>query len=40
MMKKWRDGKLFYLVEEKSEKIENVVYINLLLCFYYIICKK
>ena len=40
MMKKWRDGKLFYLVEEKSEKIENVVYINLLLCSYYIICKK
>ena len=27
MMKKLRDGKLFYLVEEKSEKIENVVYI-------------
>ena len=40
MMKKWRDGKLFYLVEEKSEKIENVAYINLLLCSYYIICKK
>ena len=40
MMKKWRDRKLFYLVEEKSEKIENVVYINLLLCSYYIICKK
>ena len=39
-MKKWNDEKLFCLVNEKSERIENVVYINLLLYPYYIIGKK
>ena len=28
-MEKWRDGKLFYLVEKKTEKIENRACINL-----------
>ena len=27
-MEKLKDGKLFYLVEKKSERIENVIYIN------------
>ena len=27
-IKKWEGGKLFYLVKKKSERIENVVYIN------------
>ena len=27
-MEKWEGGKLFYLVEEKNERMENVVYIN------------
>ena len=27
-MKKWESGKLFCLVEKKSGRIENVVYIN------------
>ena len=27
-MEKWKDGKLFYLVEKKSGRIEKVVYIN------------
>ena len=27
-MEKWEDGKLFCLVEKKSGKIENVIYIN------------
>ena len=27
-MEKWEGGKLFCLVEKKSGKIENVVYIN------------
>ena len=27
-VKKWECGKLFYLVEKKSERIENVIYIN------------
>ena len=27
-MEKWESGKLFCFVEKKSEKIENVVYIN------------
>ena len=27
-MEKWDDEKLFYLVETKSGRIENVVYIN------------
>ena len=27
-VEKWEGGKLFYLVEKKSERIENVVYIN------------
>ena len=30
-VKNWRNGKLFYLVEEKSKRIENIVYINLFL---------
>lgn len=30
-MKKLSDGKLFYLIENKNEKMKNVVYINLLL---------
>ena len=28
-VEKWESEKLFYLVEEKSGRIENVVYINL-----------
>ena len=28
-VEKWRDGKLFYLVEKKSERIENKVCIKL-----------
>ena len=28
-VEKWECEKLFYLVEEKSGRIENVVYINL-----------
>ena len=39
-MEKWEGGKLFCLVEKKSEKIENVVYINGLLYPCYIIGKK
>ena len=31
-VEKWRDGKLFCLVENKSERIENKVCINLPLC--------
>ena len=27
-VKKWEDIKLFYLVREKSEMIENIVYMN------------
>ena len=27
-VEKWEDGKLFYLVEKKSGRIEKVVYIN------------
>ena len=27
-VEKWKGGKLFCLVEQKSERIENVVYIN------------
>ena len=27
-MEKWEDGKLFYLVGEKKEMIENIIYIN------------
>ena len=27
-VEKWEGEKLFYLVEKKSERIENVVYIN------------
>ena len=29
-----RDKKLFCLVKKKSERIENVIYISLLLCPY------
>ena len=39
-VKKWEGEKLFCLVENKSERIENVVYINWLLYPCYIICKK
>ena len=39
-MEKWEGGKLFCLVEKKSGKIENVVYINWLLYHCYIIGKK
>ena len=28
-IEKWRDGKLFCLFEEKSERIEKVVYIKI-----------
>ena len=31
-VEKWRDEKLFYLVEKKNKRIENRVCINLLLC--------
>ena len=27
-MEKWESGKLFYLVEKKSGRIEKIVYIN------------
>ena len=39
-MKKWKSEKLFCLVEKKSGRIKNVVYINWLLYHYYIIDKK
>ena len=39
-VEKLEGGKLFCLVEKKSGKIKNVIYINWLLCPYYIICKK
>ena len=39
-MEKWEGGKLFCLLEKKSERIENVVYINWLLYSCYIIDKK
>ena len=39
-VEKWEGGKLFCLVEKKSERIETVVYINWLLYPYYIIGKK
>ena len=29
-VEKWRDRKLFYLIKEKSERMENVAYIKLL----------
>ena len=32
-VKKWKGEKLFYLVEEKSGRIKNVVYIN----YYYVL---
>ena len=35
-MKKWRDWKLFLLVKNKNDIIENVDYINLFLYFYLI----
>ena len=31
-VEKWKGGKLFYLVREKSGRMENVVYMNWLLC--------
>ena len=39
-VKRWRDEKLFCVAEEKSERMEKVVCINVLLCPYYIIYKK
>ena len=27
-VKKWEDGKLFCLVEEKNRRMKNVIYIN------------
>ena len=27
-VKKWKDGKLFYLVGEKKGMIENIIYVN------------
>ena len=33
-VKKWRDGKLFYLVKIKNERMKNKVDINLPLCPY------
>ena len=39
-VEKWEGWKIFCLVEEKSGRIENVVYINWLLYPYYIIGKK
>ena len=39
-MEKWEGEKLFCLVEKKSGRIENVVYINWLLYHCYIIGKK
>ena len=36
-VEKWEDKKLFCLIGEKKERMENVVYINWLLCPYYII---
>ena len=39
-VEKCESGKLFCLVEKKSERIENVVYINWLLYLCYIIDKK
>ena len=35
-MKNWKDEKFICLVEEKNERIEKVVHINLLSCSYYI----
>ena len=39
-VEKWRDGKLFCLVEIKNERMKNKVDINLLLCLYKYINKK
>ena len=33
-MEMWRDEKLFYLIKEKSNMIENKICINLLSCPY------
>ena len=30
-IEKWKDRKLLYLVEKKSERIKNITYINLLI---------
>lgn len=37
MMEKYKNIKLICLVEEKSKAAENIVYINLLLCPFYVI---
>ena len=39
-VEKWEGGKLFCLVGEKKGRIENLIYINLLLYHCYIIYKK
>ena len=39
-VKKWESGKIFCLIEKKSEMIKNVVYIYWLLYPCYIIGKK
>ena len=39
-VEKWRDVKLFCLVEIKNERMKNKVDINLLLCLYKYINKK
>ena len=39
-VEKWKGEKFFCLVEKKSERIENVVYINCLLYICYTIGKK
>ena len=39
-VEKWESGKLFYFVGKKKERMENVNYINWLLCPYYIIVEK
>ena len=39
-VEKWESGKLFCLVGEKNRRMENVVYINWLLCPCYIIHNK
>ena len=31
-VEKWRNRKLFYLIEKKNKRIENIDYINLVMC--------
>ena len=39
-VEKWEGEKLFCLVGEKKERMKNIIYINRLLCPYYIIVGK